>query len=515
METLLDYGLVQRGGGWRDAVGADRVALTAAIVTASAAVAAVLIATGGSVAAAAAASVALVIVSLSLFRVDLAFLAFLGMVLLFDQFIVVPSGDPLTASVHYFDNLKQIPWLPAASEGVMNPLEIQLALLLFGLFLAASAGKTVRLRRVPLAGLALLFLFSLAASMAYGLSAGGDLLPALWEVRALFYFLLLYFLVPQIIQTREQVRGVLWVMIILVAVKDLQGVARFAALGFHFNGNPCLTNHEDPVFTADLVVLLLGFLALGVRGRMKWTLLLLLLPMLLGFYTGQRRAAYAGLLLCVLVFLILLKPAERRPVFRILVPAVLVLACYTAAFWNSTGRLALPVQLIKSGLFTDQEDEGEHYSSNLYREVERYDLAVTAAKSPLIGKGFGKTYDQPLPLVPIPFPLRDWIPHDEILWLAVKMGGAGFLVFSLFFSGFLFETASLSRAMKDPFLRAISFMIAAAVVNQLVVSYFDLQLTFYRNMIFLGTACGLLPALKAIDGEERSVPRQPKLVYGT
>jgi hypothetical protein len=38
-------------------------------------------------------------------------------------------------------------------------------------------------------------------------------------------------------------------------------------------------------------------------------------------------------------------------------------------------------------------------------------------------------------------------------------------------------------------------MIVIAIVNQIVVSYFDLQLTYYRNMIVLGTLCGLIPTL--------------------
>jgi hypothetical protein len=31
-----------------------------------------------------------------------------------------------------------------------------------------------------------------------------------------------------------------------------------------------------------------------------------------------------------------------------------------------------------------------------------------------------------------------------------------------------------------------------------VVSYYDLQLTYYRNMIYLGTLMGLVPALQGL-----------------
>ena len=36
-------------------------------------------------------------------------------------------------------------------------------------------------------------------------------------------------------------------------------------------------------------------------------------------------------------------------------------------------------------------------------------------------------------------------------------------------------------------------------ITQIVVSYFDLQLTYYRNMVYFGTLLGLLPTLEALD----------------
>jgi len=197
--------------------------------------------------------------------------------------------------------------------------------------------------------------------------------------------------------------------------------------------------------------------------------------------------------------ILMMNKKERSVFYRYFVPALVLVVIYSAALWNYHGRLAAPVRMIKSGLIESKKADGSHYSSNLYRILERYDLAVTVRHSPVIGIGFGNKYMQPIPLVRIGFPLQDWIPHDEILWLLVKMGAVGFFVFWLFVDGLLFETAALSRKLKDPFLRSLSFMIAAAIVNQMVVSYFDLQLTYYRDMIFLGTLCGLLPALKALD----------------
>jgi len=45
-------------------------------------------------------------------------------------------------------------------------------------------------------------------------------------------------------------------------------------------------------------------------------------------------------------------------------------------------------------------------------------------------------------------------------------------------------------------------MIALAVINQMVVSFFDLQLTYYRNMTYLGCLMGLLPVIQCIESEQ-------------
>jgi hypothetical protein len=55
------------------------------------------------------------------------------------------------------------------------------------------------------------------------------------------------------------------------------------------------------------------------------------------------------------------------------------------------------------------------------------------------------------------------------------------------------------RRLKDPFFQALAGMIIALVVMQVVIAYADLQLTFYRNMIYLGVMLGILMRLDRID----------------
>ncbi len=458
----------------------------------------ILIRRGGSVRAALGFATGVVVLLVTFYRVDWGFFIFISMVLAFDQFHI-PQVDPITYRIQYFDNIKQITYLPHISALVMNPLEVQLFLMLLAWFIAISVRKQTKIQHIQLWGLAIILLISILAQLIHGLKTGGKFLPSLWEIRAIFYFGFLYFFVPQIIQTEDQIKILLWIFIIFISFKALQGAVRFVALGLSFGGRETLTNHEDPVFISLLFYFLLSLIIFDCKNKQRKALLFLFALLVLGFFAGQRRAAYAGFFISFIAFVILLNKKERLLLLKAFYPFFIFGIIYCAVFWNIDSKLGEPVELIKSGLTTNKKEDGERYLSNLYRKFERFDLSATFRTSPVIGIGFGKEYKRPIPLANISFPLRDYIPHDEILWVLVKTGAIGFFIFWFFFDSIIIYGTMLSKKLKDPYLRSVCIIIVIAIINQMVVSYFDLQLTYYRNMIMLGTLCGLLPALKSID----------------
>ncbi len=444
------------------------------------------------------------IMILSVMRLDFSLYLLLAGILVNDQY-AIPGFTPITRELHFFSNLKENTYLPFFEAGVVNPVEIHLVFICFSLLIWLAVKRDFHLRAIPVWMPYILFLGSLVFAFLYGMRGGGDFLIALWEIRALLYLCLMYLIVPQIIQTREQIMVVMWIAIFGIAIKAFQGVARFVDLGFTTGGFAVLTNHEDPVFMVLLFILLIGFLVFNVKHPQRYWMLLLLLPLIFGFYTGMRRASYASFMVCIAAVVVLLPVAKRWTFAKYALPILGVILVYSAVFWNSSGALARPVQMIKSGFETpNKETNFRDYSSNLYREYENYNLARTVANNPLIGIGFGKRYEQPIPLVNIRFTLRDYIPHNQILWVLIKMGGLGFLAFWLFFNSFAAKSAMVFTKLQDPYLKAVALVVAVAVINQLVVSYFDLQLTYYRNMLFLGVLMGLLPALEAIATTESS-----------
>jgi hypothetical protein len=474
------------------------------LAASSAALALIMIASNGNVLAGTAFLGAGIILIITFYRLDWGFLLFIGMVLGFDQF-EIPGFESLTYKISYFANLKTITYLPRLNSGVVNPLELHLALLFFVWFLVICVRKDVKLNRIPVWFASTTTFLWLIVSFVSGMRSGGDFMAALWEARALFYLGLMYFFVPQIIKTREQIQAFIWVCIIAISFKALEGASRFVRLGFGLGGYDALLTHEDPVFIITMMILLLGLLVFGVQSSQKKFLSWLFVPLLLGFYAANRRAAYASLGVSILAFAVLLPKEQILRFSKVAVPVVLVLALYTAVLWDSSSNWATPIQQIRSGFEEDEAKLGErNYYSNLYRRLEDYNLAVTIQNAPVLGIGFGTRYSQPLTLARISYTMRDYMAHNNVIWLFVKIGAIGFFLFWFFIDGFACLGGSTLSRLKDPYLQVVCTVIIVAVISQIVAAYFDLHLVRYRTMLYMGALMGLLPALETASRQPSS-----------
>ncbi len=441
---------------------------------------------------------------LSLFRIDFSLYLFIFTVLLFEQF-AIPGFATFTHEVSFFLNLKEISYVPYFHSGMISPFEIHLMFITLALLLHIAVRKNFVLKPIPVWGAFLVFFVCFILAFLNGMRTGGDFMVALWEVRALFYLCLMYLIVPQILDSKKQIIQLFWVIIIGITFKAFQGVARFVDLGFTTGGYAVMTNHEDPVFMVTLFVLLIGFLLYQTGQKQKLLLLISLVILVLGFYVAQRRATYGSLIISISVIVVILPMLKKVQFLKYLLPVLAVLIVYGFLFWNDAGStIGRPVQMVKSAFIEpDKETNFADYSSNLYRENENYNLAQTVVNNTVIGTGFGKRYDQPIPLIDIRFTLRDYIPHNQIYWLLVKMGAVGFFAFWFFFNCFVAKGTQVFVRLVDPYLKAITLVIIIAVINQMVVSFYDLQLTYYRNMIYLGCLMGLLPVIEKIDREQK------------
>jgi len=451
-----------------------------------------------------------VVALLTIYRVDIGFLMLMGASLLFGQF-EVPGFNTFTFRISYFKNLKEIPYLPYFSMGNANPFEIHFAYVVVVWVALLCIRKDVRARPVALWIPACLWFAWLVSAFAYGMSRGGDFLPGLWESRALMYLGLIYVFVPQVIRTRQQIAAFFWVAIVGITFKAFEGIARYQGNGWSMVGYEAMQAHEDPLLITTLFFLLLGLMIFGGSKAQRNFLFALLLPLLLGFYVGNRRAAYAAFCLSFAAYLMVMPRKYLLRAFAYITPVIVLLGVYAAVFWDSDGSFAGPIKQMKSGF--DKDDNGteeivkdRNYYSNLYRKIEDYDLAVTIQNAPVVGIGFGTKYEQPLDLVPLDFALRDYMAHNNVMWLLAKGGALGFFLFWFFLNSVGYRGTSLLTKLRDPYLQTVCALSVVAAITLVTAAFFDLHFVRYRTMIYFGTLLGLIASVQNL------VRDQPELV---
>ena len=432
-------------------------------------------------------------------RLEFGLYVLLSATMVLDQFRVFGFLDSVTTAIPFYLNLNSSTGIGPL---VFNPVELLLGLVVGAWFIRAMVSREWHLYRIPNVAIAVVFLLMMVFFTGYGLARGGDWKAALWEIRALYYLCLVYFIAAQIIRTRQQVRICVWIIIIGVAIKGYQGCWRyFVTRQGDLGSLRAILGHEDSLFIVTVVVLLAACYFLGYRGR-EFKFMVATLPTnMLTFVFNQRRITYGVLGLSLGVVVAMLPRERLLQALRVVIPVTLLLVVYTAAFWNKSGGAAMPAQKIKS-MFVKQEGTVDN-ESNEWRKLELLNLKATVSAYPF-GIGFGNKYLIVVPYADIgeEFPLWRYIPHCALFWVWIKTGFIGFAIFWLFFGTAIVQAMIDYRAMRDPYFKALALMIILFIVGQVIVAYYDLQITFYRNMIYLGLAMALGASIRRIEADE-------------
>ena len=219
--------------------------------------------------------------------------------------------------------------------------------------------------------------------------------------------------------------------------------------------------------------------------------------------TGRRSGTLVLIVAALVIFSMLI---VRRPMPMLWLGTVFVIlgGVYLAAYWNHEyGATAQAARAIRSEFDPSSGDE----SSNTYRERERFNVVQTLkAVGPIFGIGFGNEFARfrSLPVLPW-WPLQFMTPHDNILWLWLKMGIGGVAVFLGIW------TLALKRCLVAFFgpgrrmpLQAAPLVIASTLVMYLAFAQVDLLLMSPRSMvpfaIALAAAFSLRPLAHPSEG---------------
>lgn len=284
-----------------------------------------------------------------------------------------------------------------------------------------------------------------------GVLSGGDFKISLWEVRPLMYIVAIYILAVNTITEPRHVRALLWLVVLATGLRSIDAVSRLFLMTPDVRAvASVILEHDDSLILA--AVLALAVPAIVWRSRLQkrlvW-LLVAMVPLLLYVIAiNHRRAAY----FCVIMTLVTMVPyfwaiIDKRTRIRLAQALVIVAVlggAYVAVFWNSNSAIAEPAQAIRSVFEPNERD----YLSNLYRIQEDTNLRFTIGRSPIVGVGFGKPMDVIVPMVDLSdmWALQLYMPHNNMLWLWMRMGVLGFATFWMLAGATIFLIAGSVRA---------------------------------------------------------------------
>jgi hypothetical protein len=416
---------------------------------------------------------------------------------------ILIEQEPLTGTPIGTDHLEIFYW-PARLQGLP---ERPIGFFMLAMLVAIVAVRLLHHQRTLYGGkLFYPFIFfrgCVAMGVLHGMASGGDFKIVVLEVRPFWYLFISYILAFNTVTKVSHIRTILWITVLGTAVKAVQGVyIVYNYLGGHIEGHNEIMAHEQSFFFILVLLLLVLMLLHKVQRGLLIAILCSLPCLLLALLANNRRADYVALLAGVGVawtLIILIKPSARRVLIPALTCCVLLGTGYVLAFHNASGAIGLPANAVIS-VFKPSATDARDTASNLYRTTEDFDLKYTEAQSPILGYGFGKPFLEPqvLPNIAQIDPDYLFIPHNNVLWIWMRLGPIGFLaLWNLIGSGIV-GGCFIARRLKNPELQVFAVFVVAALVMEVIVAYSDYQFFFYRNVIYIGVILGALFKLPAI-----------------
>jgi hypothetical protein len=414
--------------------------------------------------------------------------------------------DSITDRVPFFKSLDSF-----TTSGIpVSPAEILMLLALVILVVKRVGAREKPLALGPLFVPVAFYTFMVLFGLVRGMGTGGDLSLALWEARAQVYLFLAYLLAYNLIQDKGQVKVIVWFFLAGVALKGLLGSWRFlVTLGGDLSRidefttyNSILSHEESLLFALFLALAFTLFLFRSDRRQLKFALWLSL-PVILAFLANERRAGMFALLLCVIIIGLLayvLLQSRRKLLFVGALVTVIFLPMYVLAFGGSGGLLAQPARAVMSQFNPSERDA----SSDSYRQIETRNLKYNIGLDPALGQGYGKPIQmfEPLPDISARFSLWEFIPHNTILWVWVRLGLIGFIAFWFMAGSGVIEAVQNAKRLRDPYLKGVAVFCAAAIVVWVMQGALDMGLADFRATILIGTLLGLLASLSRFQEKE-------------
>lgn len=377
------------------------------------------------------------------------------------------------------------PMVASFLPGTMEPIGLFAILLCIRLYRMNDPERLALMR--PLPKLALLVPPAYFASIAWGLTHGGQLNFAYHESRGLLVGAATFIAVRSMkpLEARTAIKLVFWSAGALAAIL----LYRYT---FVARGDETVVNHESVNFLAIGITLALLRFAQAPPGSNRVLTALLLVFLLAGTLATGKRSGTLVVLIAVCAMAAIL--ISRFPL-RVMVLSALfavMLGAYVAAFWGSTGGLiGQPARAIRSQFQPDARES----SSDEYRRIEKFNVVMTLKGSPVFGVGMGRPYIVYWPTWVAPnWPLQFYMPHINLLWFWLKFGILGIAVLGGVWALGLGNAIRAARSPLYPGVGVLPITIAAALMIYMQFMEVDVA-TNERAMVPLGILLGMALSL--------------------
>ena len=410
-------------------------------------------------------------------RLDLAFCLFIASEVLISEDILLHT-EKLYPTLYR----TTLPWVQ------VNPFEFVLIVLLVATILS-SRGRFVRTTLdLPLIG------FALACVLGYltCVYLTGEPTRA-FEPRRLLHFFLGYFLTVNIINTQDRLRLLMWIFGGAVILKSLEGlylIQQGVGLNIKWRITAIFTGWGDGLnFVTYLIFVLLLLLRRPEGVRFHWWALCW--PVVLFTFTNTYKRAYYVGFAAALGCLFLFEEGRRR--FRFLAFSAVAFALLLAVI-TVTDKWYSVYQSVWSILHPTRE------SSAYYRIIEWQNALLSIKAHPWFGIGLGGILEMVIYLS------RTNLlgVHNTYLWVAVKMGVFGLVMYLWLIVAYLSTLMRQRRELPDPFRRWVNQGLLLSFIAFLTAQFFAPMFSQMRTSTWMGVVMALGVMLPYLSRREET-----------
>lgn len=407
-----------------------------------------------------------------------------------------PGADAVTAKVPLFRSFSET---YGVSGAIVLPIEMLIAVALLVWIAKAIASRRVAARPTQLGVAVATFVVVALLAEVLGLARSGVFNISLWELRPFLYVGLTYVLASQSLTTLRSLGAVLWAMVIGTGTMAILGAERTITT-FHVYPRPAaVLEHDEAFFFGCFVLLTVALWVYSQRGWLRRVATAFLPLVVIADFGNNRRSAWAilpAILLALAVIAYTCMPQRRKRIAWVAAVLLLLGTGYVFAFRFSSSLIGEPAHAIWSQFRPDERD----FQSNLYRQLENLNLGLDIRSSPVFGEGFGVPLEHPIPLFDISGidPLINFIPHNTIFYVWLRMGSIGAAAFWFLVGAAIVAACRLAR-QKDAFYGLLGTLVVAEVIAWLIEGWFDKGIVSFRITIMVGCMLGALQAARKLS----------------